>query len=226
VLAAQTDLRKQTLTVYHLLTMTAGFDWPEFGEWHYFAPMAYQADICRFVLNRPLSTMPGTAMNYNSGCSHLLAAILQQTAGVAVDEFAKEVLFKPLGITNFRWYADHQGINKGADGLRLTAVDMARFGSLYLHQGRFGSQQIISPDWIRASTTACFTTYPNIGSYSYHWWVAHSQSDHESPFFFALGFGGQYIFVVPKRKIVAVFTSELYTNTLRPLELFRTCVLN
>jgi CubicO group peptidase (beta-lactamase class C family) len=232
LLMAQADHRKRDITLYHLLTMTAGFDWPEFGEWHYFAPMAYQRDICRFILDRPLCADPGAAMNYNSGCSHLLATILQRVAGMSLQAFAEQVLFRPLGIAKIRWYADHQGVNKGADGLRMTARDMARFGTLFLHGGRCGAQQLLPAAWVHESTAPLFTTYPDIGAYGYHWWVASRASasasarDSDATYFFALGYGGQYILVDPRDDLVAVFTSELYRNSLRPLALFRSHMLS
>jgi CubicO group peptidase (beta-lactamase class C family) len=232
LLMAQADRRKRDITIYHLLTMTAGFDWPEFGDWHYFSPMAYQRDICRFILDRPLCADPGTMMNYNSGCSHLLATILQHVAGMSLQAFAEQVLFQPLGILKIRWYADRQGVNKGADGLRMTARDMARFGTLFLHRGRCGAQQLLPAAWVHESTAPHFTTYHDIGAYGYHWWVASRASesasapDSDATYFFALGYGGQYILVDPLDDLVAVFTSELYRNSLRPLTLFRTHMLN
>ena len=96
--ARDLDERRRNITVRHLLEMSAGYDWPEFGEWRYFAPMVYSPDIVRFTLDRSLTAEPGETMNYNSGCSHLLSAIVQAVSGMSTHDFAKQHLFGPLGM--------------------------------------------------------------------------------------------------------------------------------
>ena len=222
IINKQSDERKKQITLYHLLTMSAGFDWPEFGEWNYFPPMRYSNNLVKFILNRELATIPGTKMNYNSGCSHLLSAIIQQATGVKAAEIANQYLFKPLGITETRWY-EMQGINLGADGLDLKLIDMVKFGYLYLHKGYLFKKEIIPEEWVAESTVPRFLTYNDIGSYSYHWWSSSARNDEgiEIPYYFAMGFGGQYIIVVPTYDMVVVFASREFTDTLLPMRLFR-----
>jgi CubicO group peptidase (beta-lactamase class C family) len=217
------DERKRQITIEHLLTMTVGFHWPEFGEWNSFAPMVYSQDWIRYVLERPLVAEPGSTMNYNSGCSHLLTAILQQTTGMSAAAFAGRYLFGPLDIRDTLWHADNKGIQKGADGLSLLPRDMAKIGLLYLNDGIFRGKQIVSADWIRRSTTGRYLTYERVGKYGYHWWSSRIDPENEKSevFFFALGYGGQYIIVVPALQLVVVFTSELYDDSLLPLGLAR-----
>lgn len=93
----QADLRKKDITIDHLLTMSVGLDWPEFGEWNYMPPM-FTYDVVKFVLDRELVNEPGTRMNYNSGCSHVLSAIITKATGMKTSEFAELYLFNPLGI--------------------------------------------------------------------------------------------------------------------------------
>ncbi|MCE5172681.1 hypothetical protein LQV63_25770 [Paenibacillus profundus] len=88
----------------------------------------------------------------------------------AVD-FAIDYLFKPLGITSFDWVEDSRGINRGADGLRLTPIDMAKIGLLYLNEETWKSNNLVSADRVKISTQPYFLTYKPIGSYAYHWWV-------------------------------------------------------
>ena len=123
--------------------MTPGMDWPEFGEWNCFTPMVYSNDIIKFILQRPMITNPREKMNYNSGCSHLLSAIIQKVADMSTYDFVKEYLFKPIGISKSVWYG-RQGVGLGADGLRITSEDMVRFGCLFLHKGNLNGKQIIS----------------------------------------------------------------------------------
>lgn len=225
IINKQTDERLKKITIYHLLTMTPGFDWPEFGEWNCFAPMVYSNDIIKFILERPIIANPGQAMNYNSGCSHLLSAIIQKLTGMSAHNYAKENLFKQIGISNSIWH-DRQGISLGADGLRITSYDMLKFGNLYLNNGCLNGKQIILSKWINQSTTALFKTYDNIGYYAYHWWVSSfNNSGLEINYYFALGYGGQYIIVVPRFDLVVIFTSRMYNNSLRPMYYFKEFIL-
>ena len=206
MLAQQGDLRKHQLTLYHLLTMTAGFDWPEFGEWKYFSPMEYSKNILGFIFDRDMEADPGEKMNYNSGCSHLLSAIIQQVSGTAARDFAEEYLFAPLGIKDFVWRSK-QHITLGANGLDMKLHDLLKFGYLYLKRGTIDGKDIIPERWITESTLPRFLTYPNIGRYGYHWWVSSIGGDEapEIPFYFALGLFGQFIIIVPQFDMVAVF---------------------
>ena len=109
------DERKQLITIDDLLTMTAGFDWPQ---------MIHSSNWVKYVLERPLLNEPGEVMNYNSGCSHLLLAILQKAAGLSAYDFAVHHLFTPLDFDDFIWHKDPQGVNIGGFGLHLTVQDM------------------------------------------------------------------------------------------------------
>lgn len=225
IIDKQTDERLKDITIYHLLTMTPGFDWPEFGAWNYFSPMVYSNNIIKFILERPLVASPGQAMNYNSGCSHLLSAIIQKVTGISAYDYAKETLFKQLDVSKSVWY-DRQGISLGADGLRITSYDMVMFGSLFLNNGMLNGTQIISGEWIKESTTPRYKTYGGVGYYAYHWWVSSFMSrDKEINYYFALGYGGQYIIIVPQFALVVVFTSRIYNDSLIPLHLFKDFIL-
>ncbi|MFF2482760.1 serine hydrolase domain-containing protein [Paenibacillus sp. NPDC058071] len=227
---AQPDSRKQSITIEHLLAMSAGFDWPEFGEWNYFAPMVFSPNIVKYVLDRELLDDPGDKMNYNSGCSHVLTAILQQATGRSAIAFAEAYLFKPLGITNFDWVEDNRGINRGADGLRLTTEDMAKIGLLFLNKGMYGNKRVISSEWVEKSTAPYYSTYEHIGKYGYHWWIKALDNEEiltsDNKMIFALGYGGQYICMIPHDKIVIAITSEIYEDTMKPLSLLEEHVLS
>ena len=210
------DVRKREITIGHLLTMTAGFNWTEFGGQNSFPTMTRTADWVQFVLSQPLAHTPGTEMTYNSGCSQLLSAILSQATGQTVAEFAEAQLFQPLGIESYRWDTDPQGIHTGGFGLYLKPEDMLKFGLLYLQQGRWEDQQIILPDTIRQSTRPyVVANHPQKGYYGWHWWVSSfnagtEQQANEIPYYFALGFMGQHIIVVPDYELVAVITADKY----------------
>jgi CubicO group peptidase (beta-lactamase class C family) len=218
----QSDIRKQQITLYHLLTMSAGFDWPEFGAWGFFSPMEYSKNIFSFIFDRDMESNPGERMNYNSGCTHLLSAIIQKVSGTTTRDFAEEYLFAPLGIKDFIWRSK-QHITLGANGLDMTIHDLLKFGVLYLKKGTIDGKEIVPERWIAESTIPRFLTYPNIGHYGYQWWISSISEEEapEIPFYFALGLFGQFIIIVPQFDMVAVFVSENYSDTMRPMHYFR-----
>ncbi|MGE8204661.1 serine hydrolase domain-containing protein [Heyndrickxia sp. NPDC080065] len=214
---------KRNITMEHLLTMTPGYEWGEFGEWGGRPfPMINSKNWVKFVLEKNMETEPGMKMAYNSGASHLLSAILQKAANDKSSAYAEKELFKPLGITDYRWYEDSKGISIGGFGLCLKSKDMLKIGIMMLERGGWSNKQLVSDEWVSSSTTAKYHTYDHIGSYGYHWWVL---TDESPNIFFAMGFGGQYIIVSPSHKLVVVFTSELYNDTFFPLHIFRKHIL-
>ncbi len=214
------DSEKGKISIYQLLTMTDGLDWPEFGIWNAFAPMHYQKDMTEFVLSRDLVHTNETHMNYNSGASHLLGEIVSRSSGMTVVEFAKKELFEPLAIQEFEWW-ERDGHALSADGLKMCMTDMMKFGELYLHDGVYNGKRILSEDWVKASFVPRYMTYADIGSYCYHWWHTKvSDGVEEMDVNFALGVRGQYIIVVPKLDMVIVITSDL-EDTLKPLRVVK-----
>lgn len=218
IFETQSDKSKMDITIRHLITMTDGLDFPEFGEWDCFAPMVYHTDIVQFVINRRMLHTPGTHMNYNSGASHILSAIIQKVSGMKTEDFAKKHLFSHLGITEFRWYVDKMNINKGADGLVMKVNDMEKIGLMMLDRGMFGSKRILSEDWISDSTKPNLITYDFIGHYGKHWWC----DDYKGiPVYFALGFGGQFIIIIPDLNITITVTSDIYEDSLKPMRIIK-----
>jgi CubicO group peptidase (beta-lactamase class C family) len=215
---------KKEITIENLLTMTPGYEWPEFGSWGGRPfPMMNTKNWVKFILEQKMETLPGERMSYNSGSSHLLSAILQKATNGKTSAYAETYLFKPLGITDYRWYEDAKGISIGGFGLCLKPADVLKIGMLMMQSGVWFKKPIISEKWISSSTTAKYHTYDHIGSYGYHWWVLVDEirKPYEPNIFFAMGFGGQYIIVCPVHKLVVVFISELFKDTFLPLQLFR-----
>lgn len=204
------DARKESLTLQDLLSMTAGLDWPAGPFMGTTSPdyttiqMAQRADYVQFVLDRPMVADPGTRYVYNSGASHLLSAIIQESTGQTAYEFAEQNLFNLLGIhiTPSDWAEDPQGYTIGYSELRLEPHELAKIGYLYLNQGRWEEQQVISQDWVYASTR---NYSPADGPpYGYQWWL-----EPDINAFSARGLHGQSIVVLPEQDMVVVFTSSL-----------------
>ena len=194
------DPRKSAMTVENVLTMSTGLQWNE-GDPEYRALYVSQ-DWVANMLDRPIVEDPGSRFNYCSGCTHLLASIVGQAAKMDVLKFATQYLFQPLGITNYTWETNPQGEPIGGWGLKLAPRDLARLGYLYLHQGSWNGQQIVSSSWIEASTRSHIST--GDGGYGYQWWIFPDINAYA-----AQGRFGQMIFVQPASDLVVVFTATI-----------------
>ncbi|MFW9921119.1 MAG: serine hydrolase domain-containing protein [Candidatus Thorarchaeota archaeon] len=201
---------KQAITLEDLLTMRAGFDWDDNSDagMSEYNQMLRSADWVQFVLDRPMSYAPGTVFNYNSGASLLLSAIIQNATGMTADEFAGIHLFEPLGISEYHWRENSQGITIGGNTLTLRPRDMAKLGLLLLHNGTWGTNQIISSGYVREATMTHTIAFYGLG-YGYQIWTHDSIGVYQ-----AMGYAGQYIFVAPEYDLVTVFTATSgWSNT-------------
>lgn len=201
---------KSALTLEHLLTMSTGYQWSEDGN--YGAPYDSNTQLWKsnnqvqFMLDLPVVNAPGTDFYYNTGASHLLSGILNQVTKKTSEAYAKEAFLNPLGIKTIYWGKDNQGINVGGSRLFISAEDLAKFGFLYLHNGKWNDQQLLSSKWVTQSTSKQIDTPNGLAGrsgYGYQWWM--------NPYggFSGRGFGGQFLFVLPKENLVVVFNSAL-----------------
>jgi CubicO group peptidase (beta-lactamase class C family) len=215
------DQLKREMTIKHLLTMTAGFQWRTGARNHelYIDRLRRSKDWVAFILDLPVQERSFGAFQYNSGASHLLSAIITRSTGSCAEAFAAEHLFEPIGIAQptadmqhgysqedvFRnraggWPKDPQGNSIRGWGLFLKPRDMARFGYLYVNGGHWDGEQIVSERWVRDSITA------HTPGYGYQWWLR----DVNGVFCFsAVGQGGQHIFCVPQHDLVVVVVSKM-----------------
>lgn len=196
--------QKDAMTIWHLLTMTTGLDWPEnypyndprnpYSDWK------ASEDHVGFVLNRTMVASPGSTFNYNTGASHLLTAIIQRATNMSTLDFANKYLFGPLSIEESQWVEDPQGVAGGGDSLYLKSRDMAKIGYLFLNDGKWEGDQIVSEQWVRTSTSSIIS-WDWVLDYGYQWWIAP-----DGDFYRALGYGGQQINVFPSEDLIVVFT--------------------
>ncbi|WP_249871788.1 serine hydrolase domain-containing protein [Oceanobacillus saliphilus] len=211
------DIENQKITIKHLLTMTSGLHWP--GN----SSMIPSKNWVNFVLKQEIENLPGEEMVYSCGSSHLLSAILQKTTGLNTEIFAKKHLFTPLGITNYKWNHDAQGIAIGGFGLTMKTVDMLKIGTLYFKNGVWKSKQIVPLYWIEESTSSKVKIDENY-TYAYHWW--NMDFDNQiGKIFFASGYEGQYIIVAPDYQLVVVLTGSMKDDEASPLQYFKDFLL-
>jgi CubicO group peptidase (beta-lactamase class C family) len=198
------DEAKRALTLEDLLTMTAGLAWRE--DALEIPQMLQQEDWVQYVLDLPMEHEPGEQFNYCSGCSHLLSAIVQKSSGTDTLTFAGDRLFGPLGIRDYKWMTDPQGIAGGGWGLEMRPRDMAKLGYLYLKDGAWEQKQVVPADWVRASLTRQVETEPDV-DYGYQWWLYP-----EVNAFAAQGFGAQMVVAFPRLELITVFTAALFDS--------------
>jgi CubicO group peptidase (beta-lactamase class C family) len=197
------DGRKKQITIADLLTMRSGLastSRQNYGAW------VQSPNWVRYVLSRPLSSPPGEQMDYSTGNTHLLSAILTKASGQDTWSFAEEELAEPLGFTLARWTRDPQGVYFGGNEMLMTPREMLKFGELYLHRGQIDGRQIVPAAWVADSFTARTQSPISGHQYGYGWWMDEMEGHRV---YFAWGFGGQYIFVVPDLELVVVTTSSV-----------------
>lgn len=212
---------KANITIKDLLTMTAGLQW---NEENYNRPenSANQFDLApdpvAYIMQQPMSDIPGKAFNYNGGASQLLAGIVEKSSGEPIDVFATKYLFAPLGISNFKWNStDGSDVKEGDGGLYMTPDDMMKFGLLYMNDGKYESKQIISASWVKESTAPFILADDgsdsryNKSEYGFQWWIFKDTIAHKPILLTAcVGNGDQRIFVDKADKMVVVFTGGNY----------------
>jgi len=220
------DERKKEITLYHLLTMTSGLSWPEFGNWDFITSLVNSNDWVKFILDRPMAHSPGQVFNYSSAGSHLLSAIISKATGMSSFEYAQRHIFEPLGIDNITWMSDPQGNSNGGFGIEMSAYNMSKIGSLYLKKGKLKDVSLIPEHWITESLEPKVLASKALGYYGYQWWIkdlSFKEINHTA--YFAMGNGGQFIFVIPSMNMVAVFISDNYEDSFRPIYYMKKYVL-
>lgn len=172
------------------------------------------SDPLGFALAVARREAPGSRYRYNSLTAYLAGIVLEKAVGRRVDEFARDVLFQPLGITEWRWRRDVSGHTKGQGNLFLTARDFGKLGQVVLGLGVYDGRRVLSEQWITASLmprVAIRDVDPYANSYGYFWYSkAHQIGQEQVLVCFASGNGGNKIYIVPSRVLVVAITSSAY----------------
>ena len=201
MLTGDTASEKRRVTIENLLTMQSGFQSTSnrnYGAW------VQSPNWVRYALSRPLESLPGTRMAYSTGNTHLLSAILTKATGTSTWQFAQDSLAKPLGFSLLRWPQDPQGIYFGGNEMLMTPRQMLAFGELYRNHGMLNGRQIVPAAWVETSLVPRTRSNFSDQLYGYGWWLR-EMAGLET--FYAWGFGGQFIIVIPKIETVVVSTS-------------------
>jgi CubicO group peptidase (beta-lactamase class C family) len=219
------DERKNQITLHHVLTMRLGLQWDEwdtpygdpnnavvlfFGTYH---------DYSKGLLDLPVEADPGTTFAYNTIASVSLCQAIQNRGALTCVDFLNTYLLDPLGITRVAWVETPTGLPDLGGGLYLSGRDMLKVGQMYMDDGRWNGQQIVSSEWVAASIqpyTELAWTEPDtrdwkVDGYGYQWWAGHFEHNGQLlSSFAARGWGQQTLMVIPELELVIAINSNDY----------------
>lgn len=194
------------ITVRHLLTMSSGFGKPYLMIDDRRKGVGLP-DYLEYMLSQPLLKQPGTEFDYSTADSHLAGLMLSKAVGMNLNVYMYEKLFRPLGIEYPIWECDPQGNPNGGSGLFLNITDQVKLGQLYLADGMWKGERLLTSIWIKEATRKQIDTKGgdswNCG-YGYQFWMMPQQGAYRAD-----GAYGQLTIVLPEQGyVVAVQCSE------------------
>lgn len=191
---------KQGLTPRELKVPVSDLLKARSGIYH---PANYETSSMRKKRPKRGSHLPGTFWYYNNWDFNALLTIFEKRTRKNFFQAFQRRIAKPIGMEHFRIkdtkYYRGKYSNHPAYLFRMSALDMARVGLLYLRNGKWGDRQVIPANWIKESTTAYSKTGQRglYKGYGYLWWIGDDG-------YVAAGTGGQKIIVLPKYNLVVV----------------------
>ena len=215
------DPRKEQITIRDLLQMRAGY--PDEEHQTLYFDILFFSDNWHWlphIADFPLTSDPGTEFQYSNLTSHILGVIVARACDTDLESYAQEHLFSPMNAEVGDWTTDADNYNLGNMEIYVTARDMAKFGQLYLNDGEYEGEQILSEDWIKDSRqrysegidvtgwlpgiTSEYGAFRDIG-YGYQWWSARSGKHY---FNYASGHGGNLIILLEELDMIIVTTAD------------------
>lgn len=196
---------KAAMTLRDVVTMSSGLQWnedydPSNTGASDVIQMGLSSDELEYAKTRPLIHTPGTRWAYSSGDAMLLSGVIQKATGMSAGDYAQQVLFAPLGITQVEWWKDAAGHTLTFCCLDMPSRDFARLGLLFMNHGNWGGHQIVPAQWV----TDAFTPVADSNEqYGFMWWMF-TMDGVDGRIYMANGFDGQMIFVIPSLDLVVV----------------------
>ena len=216
------DPRKADMTLEDALTMRLGLEWDEWS-----LPYTNPAndlvflennnrDWAKALLDLPMTSDPGTSFTYNTAATIAIGQALENATGIPMADYANQHLFYPMDITDALWATSPTGLPIGGSGLYLKIRDQLKFGQLFVNDGVWDGQQLISAAWVTDSMVrrvdiSSWATYSE--AYGFQWWL--DDLIHPNRFveaWITAGYGGQYTFCIPELDLVIAFTGHNYEN--------------
>lgn len=217
------DDPRHSITLDQLLRMSSGLRWVEaYAE----RPVSdvnmmllLKPDMGAYAATRPPAVKPDSLWRYSSGTTNIICRLIREKfdSREAYWDFPRRELFNKLGMKSVIWETDATGTFVGSSYLYATARDYARFGMLYLNDGVWQGERILPEGWVAYSTTP--TPDAPKGEYGAHFWLnrggTHQATERPYPrlpadAFFARGYQGQIIAMIPSKKLVVVRLGMTY----------------
>jgi CubicO group peptidase (beta-lactamase class C family) len=196
--------KKKEITIRHLLNQTSGlkdFEYPRIEKW------LADPNPSNLILSQPLVSEPGSTYQYNTAGTHLLSVILSKVTQMETAIFADENLFKPLNIENYKWEKLNDGYHDGGGlSLWMKADDLVKIGQLLLSEGQYHNTQIVSKQWV----SELFRKENKLKAHwgirnSLHGFCWYSAKYKGLNLNYAMGYGGQFIIIIPNlNSVIAV----------------------
>jgi CubicO group peptidase (beta-lactamase class C family) len=210
--AAWANDDRRNITLRHLLQMRSGLSWIEDyvdGETSHVIDMLFGSgtdDVANYAIGRPSQFRSGDQWTYSSGTTNILCRILGDALGDSsgshsrIESFMRDRLFDAIGMSSAVPKFDTYGTFVGSSYVYATARDFARFGEVFLNNGEWAAHQVVPRHWVEFSRESVAHDGDNGFDYGAHWWMWPAEKNS----LVALGYEGQYIWVVPQRELVLV----------------------
>jgi len=227
-LKQDTDKRKREVTIREIMNQASGLWHEDLQNLGGYLKLSAQYV---YTLKAPMVSEPGKVFHYNNAASHLLSVIISKSTGMGTLQFAQKYLFGPLGIKNVQWDKMNDGYYDGCGllSVHLSTGDMNKIGTLLLHQGYYNNKRIVPQAWIDQTLKPSIfyhTPWGFTGSTYALCWYHYNYKD--TPVTYGLGWGGQFIFIIPAKKAVitvnesvddatAIRASNLFLDKIFPL---------
>ena len=189
------------MTVGDLASMASGLNWDE----AYYSPFSittqayFDDNLTPIILGLKGIETPGKTYKYLSGNTQLLAMCIEKATGKKLADYVSESFWKPMGAeSDALWQTDKKGLVKAFCCIASNARDFARFGKLYLHNGKWNGQQLLDSDFVAKSVRPRFK---ESSQYGYGWWLSEYKN---KPLFYMRGHLGQYVIVIPEDQLIIV----------------------
>ncbi|MBX7254839.1 MAG: beta-lactamase family protein [Candidatus Hydrogenedentes bacterium] len=192
----------EQVTLKHLLQMTSGLDYVEADNPFGLHSRLYYCESCiqDSVSHFRLAETPGTRFIYKSGDNILLAAVLRRALKTEnISAYLERRVWKPVHMEHDALWITDGDVEKTWCGLAATARDFAKLGMLYLMDGEWEGQRIVSADWVQHARSIDESDGAS-WEYQFQWWRPFRDRTH----FMMAGHLGQYVYVNPDTNTVVV----------------------
>ena len=191
------------LTVGDLASMSSGMKWNEkyYSVINITSESYFTDDLRSVILRQKIIDKPGQSFRYSSGDTQLLAMVIEKATGTTLSDYLSEKFWKPMGAeNNALWQLDSEnyGMEKAYCCIASTARDFARFGKLYINNGKWGNEIILDSSFVELATKPVFDTSPY---YGYGWWLYNFEG---KKVFTMNGHRGQFVISFPEENIIIV----------------------